>query len=183
MISKEKAIRISKLLSMALRHKPGELGIQLDANGWTDVPVLLERLKKCGKPVSFETLKHVVDTNEKKRFAFNENFSLIRASQGHSVAIELDYAPQEPPAALYHGTAVGFVTSILASGLEKRSRHHVHLSADMATAVTVGKRHGKPVVFAIPARAMHEAGFVFFMSANGVWLTDHVPAVYLKRLS
>jgi putative RNA 2'-phosphotransferase len=182
MISKEKTTRISKFLSMVLRHKPENVGIVLDENGWTDVRVLLRQLNAHGQDVSLDVLKHVVDTNEKKRFAFNEDFSRIRANQGHSVAVSLDYAPQEPPAALYHGTAEGFVASILATGLNKRSRHHVHLSTDITTATAVGQRQGKPVVFVVSAGEMHKAGFEFFVSDNHVWLTDHVPAAYLKRL-
>lgn len=181
MISKEKTTRISKFLSMVLRHKPENVGITLDENGWTDVPVLLKQLNAHGITVSLDILKHVVDTNEKKRFAFNENFSRIRANQGHSVTVSLDYAPQEPPAELYHGTAQGFVTSIMATGLNKRTRHHVHLSTDIKTATAVGQRHGKPVIFVVLAKAMHEAGFTFFVSDNNVWLTDHVPVQYLKR--
>jgi len=180
MISKEKTTHLSKFLSLVLRHQPETLGIALDVNGWADVGELLEKMNAKGMSVSFDMLKHVVDTNEKKRFAFNNDFSRIRASQGHSVEVSLDYVAQEPPAELYHGTAERFVDSILATGLEKRSRHHVHLSTNINTATEVGRRHGKPVVFVVSAREMYAAGFEFFVSDNNVWLTEGVPVVYLK---
>lgn len=180
MISAKETTRVSKFLSLVLRHQPETLGIHLDENGWTDVPVLLEKLNAGHFAITFEDLKHVVDTNEKKRFAFNDDATRIRASQGHSVSVELDYTPQVPPAELYHGSAEGNVPSILASGLDKRSRHHVHLSADPKTAVAVGQRHGKPVVFTVASGRMHADGFVFFQSDNQVWLTDHVPPAYLQ---
>lgn len=168
--------RISKTLSLVLRHKPEKIGITLDENGWTDTATLLRKLN-----LDMDTLKHVVDTNAKKRFAFNETFDKIRANQGHSVEVELGYVCQKPPAVLYHGTAEKNITSILASGIHKRDRHHVHLSADRETAAKVGQRHGKPHIFGVLAQEMHENNFEFFVSDNGVWLTEHVPAKYLKQ--
>jgi putative RNA 2'-phosphotransferase len=125
-------------------------------------------------------LQQVVDTNDKKRFALSADGSKIRASQGHSVAVELGLPPQEPPEMLYHGTATRSLDSIRATGLHSASRQHVHLSADEATAVKVGQRHGKPVVLRVRAGAMHRAGLEFFLSANGVWLTDQVPPEYIE---
>ena len=175
MIPEKEVVKISKFLSLVLRHQPQTIGITLDENGWTDVPALLQKMNAGGTPLTMEVLDHVVATNSKKRFAFNEDRSKIRASQGHSVDVDLGYTEQQPPAILYHGTAEVFVASIQASGLEKRKRHHVHLSAETITAINVGQRHGRPVVFEVAAAQMTADGFVFFRSDNGVWLTDHVP--------
>lgn len=169
----------SKLLSLILRHKPETVGITLDANGWIAVEQLLEALEKAGKSIDMAALNYIVATNNKKRFAFNETGTHIRASQGHSVSIELGYEPQEPPEILYHGTAEKNTASILSRGLIKGKRNHVHLSSNTATAIQVGQRHGKPVIFTIRAKEMHIVGFQFYISENNVWLTDYVPAEYL----
>ncbi|MDB5269287.1 MAG: 2-phosphotransferase, partial [Hymenobacter sp.] len=154
MLSKEGAIRRSKLLSLVLRHNPARIGIVLDEQGWTDVATLLTQLKAHKKPLSFEQLVYLVETNAKQRFRFNEDRSRIRASQGHSVEVELGYTPVTPPEVLYHGTAVQHQAAILRDGLQKMSRHHVHLSADVATARTVGSRHGRLIMFAVAAGSM-----------------------------
>ncbi len=172
--------QLSKFLSLILRHQPEKIGISLDTQGWTSVPILLDALKKHGQPIDFTMLKKIVDENDKKRFSFNEDFTMIRASQGHSVEVELYDQPMLPPDILYHGTAKHFVDSILEKGLIKGSRHHVHLSADQETAIKVGGRHGKAVVLVVSAKQMHMDGFVFFRSDNLVWLTDHVPVKYLS---
>ena len=174
-------VQISKFLSLVLRHKPETIGIQLDQNGWADVDKLLEKSNSYGVRIDRETLNHIVATNSKKRFAFNESFDKIRASQGHSVDIELGYISQKPPEILYHGTGESSVQSILETGLAKRNRQHVHLSSDIKTAIKVGQRHGKPVVLKVLAGKMYDDKFEFFLSDNGVWLTDNVPAKYLKR--
>ena len=181
MNNEKEDIKVSKFLSLVLRHKPEEIGIELDENGWTSVQTLIDNSRKAGIDLSFDVLKHVVDTNSKKRFAFNESFDRIRASQGHSIEIELGYQPQEPPEILYHGTGEKSVPVIRNEGLSKQKRHHVHLSADLETAIKVGQRHGKPFVFKILAGEMFKNNFDFFLSDNGVWLTDHVPAKYLKE--
>ena len=152
--------RISKFLSFVLRHKPEHIGIELDENGWTNVGILIDKVNHSGIPLTFETLKHIVDTNSKKRFAFNDNFEKIRASQGHSVDIELGYTPQQPPDILYHGTGERSVPSIMKDGLLKHNRHHVHLSVDIKTAQQVGQRHGKAVVLVVEAMAMHDNGHI-----------------------
>ena len=180
MIAKEENVRLSKLLSYVLRHNPAHLGIQLDNHGWTNVEVLLNQLNKQQEKINFDILKHIVDTNAKKRFSFNEDLTLIRASQGHSVEIELNYTAQIPPTILFHGTAEKNITIIREKGLLKMSRHHVHLSADKETAHKVGQRHGKPVVLSIQSLAMYESGHLFYLSDNGVWLTDHVPATFIE---
>jgi putative RNA 2'-phosphotransferase len=128
--------------------------------------------------ISVEILEEVVAENDKKRFAFNEDKTKIRANQGHSIAIELNYSPVEPPEFLFHGTAIKNMDSIKKSGIIKGNRHQVHLSLDKETATNIGKRHGKPVILVVQSKAMHEAGYQFFVSENGVWLTEFVPAEF-----
>lgn len=181
MLNEKETTKISKFLSLVLRHQPEELGITLDSHGWTDTQILLNKLNQKGFKIDFELLKFVVDTNSKKRFSFNETFDKIRASQGHTVEVELGYTPQKPPALLYHGTTQQSVSSILTTGIEKRDRHHVHLSPDVETAVKVGSRRGKPVILEVLSEQMHQDQFKFFLSDNGVWLTDYVPAKYIKE--
>jgi putative RNA 2'-phosphotransferase len=172
-------IQDSKLLSLALRHQPEVLGIELDAAGWTPVDALLEALKRRDPAWTIARLREIVAESDKKRFAFDETGARIRASQGHSVEVDLGYEPRIPPALLYHGTAVRFLPSIKSQGLLKGDRHHVHLSAEEATARQVGARRGAPVVLVVQAGEMHGSGHAFFLSANGVWLTEHVPAVHI----
>lgn len=173
-------IKLSKYLSLVLRHKPEALGITLDTNGWTDVKVLLEKMNSTGKKIGIDTLKTIVETNNKKRFTFNEDFTLIRANQGHSIEVDLGFKPKTPPEILYHGTGDKNVESILKEGLHKRNRQHVHLSKDVETARNVGQRHGKPVIFEIQTEDMLRDGFEFYESKNGVWLTDAVPVKYIR---
>ena len=182
MISEKQLTQISKFLSLVLRHQPETISIQLDQNGWTDVNELIERANNYGVKFDREILNHIVETNSKKRFAFNETYDKIRASQGHSVDIELGYTNQKPPEILYHGTGEKSVKSIFESGLEKQSRQHVHLSSEIESAIKVGQRHGKPIVIKILAEQMYNDNFQFFLSDNGVWLTDNVPTKYLKRI-
>jgi putative RNA 2'-phosphotransferase len=170
---------ISKYLSLVLRHQPEKLGITLDDAGWTDVEELLVKMEAKGMYINFDLLRQVVDTNDKKRFAFNSDFTRIRASQGHSISIDLGLPPQEPPDYLYHGTAERNLNSILSEGLKKGSRQHVHLSLDTETAIKVGKRHGKPIVLKVNSRQMSQSGQQFFLSENNVWLTAYVAPHYL----
>jgi len=181
MISEKQNIHLSKLLSYTLRHKPEEYGIELDENGWASIDELIKKLSAHNEDINFEILQHIVDTNNKKRFAFNEDFTKIRASQGHSVDVELGYSEKQPPAILYHGTVEKFLSSILTAGLQKMQRHHVHLSADRTTAIKVGERRGKPIILEIKAREMFTAGYKFYISDNGVWLTDHVPVNFITQ--
>ncbi len=178
-MNQDKITKTSKKLSYILRHHPEEFGLQLDEQGWISVALLLEALHHSGTPLSFENLKEVVDTNDKKRFAFDDDFKLIRASQGHSIAIDLGYEAQKPPEILYHGTAASRLKSIGETGLNKQKRHHIHLSINRETAIKVGARHGKAVVLEIKARLMHKEGYVFFLSENEVWLTEKVPVRYI----
>jgi putative RNA 2'-phosphotransferase len=173
--------KISKFLSLILRHQPESIGLKLDENGWADVEEL--RTKSAGKRMFFtlKELDEVVETNNKKRFAFNEDKTMIRANQGHSIDIDLALEAIQPPDFLYHGTAEANISSILEKGIEKRSRQHVHLSADKETATKVGMRHGKPVILTIRTGKMHEDGFPFYRSENGVWLTDFVDTKYISK--
>jgi len=172
---------ISKFMSLVLRHKPEEIGLQLDENGWVNVEELIEKINAKGIKVNKETIDEVVATNDKKRFAFNDDKTMIRASQGHSIEVELDLPATVPPDILYHGTATHFLESILKDGLQKQNRQHVHLSATMETAKSVGSRHGKPVILIINAKSMQHAGFKFYLSVNGVWLTNVVPIQYISQ--
>lgn len=172
---------ISKFLSLVLRHKPGVIGLTLDKEGWVDTETLISQYNKHRHfPITFEQLDYVVEHNNKKRFAFNADQSKIRASQGHSLDISLNYTPVEPPEFLYHGTAEKFLASIQKTGIQKRNRHHVHLAADLDTAHNVGSRHGKPVILKIKAKQMFDAGCQFFCSENGVWLTEKVGVDYFE---
>jgi putative RNA 2'-phosphotransferase len=178
-MDESKLKRISKFLSLILRHQPQLIGIELDERGWANVDELIKRANEHGHHLDLAMLNYVVDTNDKKRFVFDENRQKIRASQGHSVAVELGYEAQKPPEILYHGTGEKSMHAILRTGIEKRGRQHVHLSRDRETAVQVGLRHGKPVVFNVLAAEMYENGYLFYLSENGVWLTDTVPAEFL----
>ncbi len=169
---------VSKLLSLVLRHQPDALGIVLDPEGWTDVATLLQKMRIRGMAV--DLLKHVVATNDKQRFAFNADYSRIRANQGHSVVVDLGLVAVEPPVYLYHGTSETSIAAILREGLRKQSRQHVHLSADVATATKVGGRHGRPVVLRVKSGQMHQQGVPFYRSENNVWLTDFVAPEYLE---
>jgi putative RNA 2'-phosphotransferase len=171
----------SKLLSYVLRHRPDSVGLVLDAHGWAEVDELLARLAQHGKRVDRALLERTVAQNDKQRFAFNEDRTRIRASQGHSIAVDLQLREAEPPAVLYHGTASRFLKSILASGLRAGGRHHVHLSADVQTALRVGARHGFPSVLVVDAARMRADGIAFYQSDNGVWLTGEVRPTYLSQ--
>ena len=174
--------KISKFLSLVLRHKPEVIGLKLDENGWAKVADLRRGCADYGKPFTVAELEEVVNTNDKKRFAFNETKTKIRANQGHSLEVEIEFEKRRPPVMLYHGTAEKYLGAIFASGLQKMNRHHVHLSVDRETAHAVGARHGKPVIFQIQTAAMIAEGFEFFVSANGVWLVREVPPKFLEVL-
>lgn len=172
--------KISKLLSLVLRHKPETIGVSLDKNGWLAVDDLLTSLEASGNPISLALLKEVVDTNEKQRFIFSDDGLKIRANQGHSItSVDMAFTATVPPDVLYHGTVAKYLESIEENGLQKMSRQHVHLSETTDTANIVGKRRGNPVILKVNAGEMHRAGFEFYLSANGVWLTDYVPAKFI----
>jgi len=170
----------SRLLSLVLRHRPELIGIKLDEAGWTDVSSLLEALAAFGRKISEDQLRMIVATSDKKRFAFSNDHSLIRANHGHSVAVTLGLKPVTPPDILYHGTAKQYVNAISRQGLLKQERRYVHLHVDPVVAITVGKRHGESVLLSIDASAMHEAGFLFYVTSNDVWFTENVPPEYIN---
>lgn len=173
-------LHTSKFISLVLRHKPEEIGLQLDEHGWADVEELIEKMNRKGGRLDREKLNEIVETNEKKRFAFNDDKTKIRASQGHSIEVDVQLPVAIPPDVLYHGTAQKNLDSILMQGLVKGNRLHVHLSDNYKTATHVGQRHGKPVVLVINAKGMSEAGIPFYLSANGVWLVEnHIATQYL----
>lgn len=178
-MDQQQTTRISKFLSLVLRHHPELIGIVLDEQGWTDVATLLVKARPKLPGLDMASLEHVVATSPKQRFAFDSDKARIRASQGHSVAVELGYSATEPPASLYHGTVPRFLDAIRRDGLLKMSRHHVHLSKDLETAESVAKRRGEAVILHVRAGEMHAAGHEFFVSENGVWLTDHVPPQFI----
>ncbi|MDM1763737.1 MULTISPECIES: RNA 2'-phosphotransferase [unclassified Acinetobacter] len=174
----------SKFLSLVLRHQPETIGIQLDAEGWTDVSNLLQQMIKHRNPLKLQELIEVVENNDKKRFQLSEDHSKIRAVQGHSTQqVQREYIAMTPPDILYHGTATRFVDTILEQGLIAGQRHHVHLSADLITATKVGQRHGKVVIFRVNTQQMQQDGFKFYQAENGVWLTEKVPSHYLSLMS
>lgn len=181
-MNNSRLVKISKYLSKHLRHQPDRLGIKLAPGGWVCVDELLAACAKNSFPITKAQLNEVVENNDKKRFSFDSTGTLIRANQGHSVEVDLHLEATVPPDVLYHGTGAGAVESIMHNGLNKMSRHHVHLSPDIESAIKVGARHGKPVVFAIDATAMHLSSYTFYCSDNGVWLVDHVPPEYLQLI-
>jgi putative RNA 2'-phosphotransferase len=180
-MSSENLKQISKSLSYVLRHRPDSIGVSLDGNGWIAVDMLLWAFQTHGQVISRDVLERVVAESDKQRFEFNDDKSRIRARQGHSVEVELGYAPASPPAVLYHGTAVQNLDSIFKLGLLKGKRHHVHLSTNQETMLRVGMRHGKPVLLTIDAGKMRADSHQFFLTGNDVWLTDRVPPQYISR--
>ena len=179
-MNETRLVKISKFLSKHLRHDPEGLGITLAPGGWVSVDDLLAACAKRGLPLARAELDQVVSQSSKQRFSFDAEGVRIRANQGHSVAVDLQLDPTVPPDVLYHGTGHQTAPVIAQEGLHKMSRHHVHLSRDLATARTVGARHGRPVIFQVDAAAMAASGHLFYCSDNGVWLTDAVPADYLE---
>ena len=171
-------VRQSRRLSLVLRHEPARAGLTLDSAGWADVRQLLGAMH-----LTPSQLDWIVETNDKKRFEFNEDKTKIRASQGHSIEVDLQYDPAPPPGDLYHGTSSASLDAIFHIGLDKRDRHHVHLSADAATAMSVARRRSKPIVLTIHALRMAEDGHTFYLSTNGVWLTERVPSLYIAVLA
>lgn len=168
-------IETSRYISLILRHKPEVIGITLDEHGWADVEALIH-----GVGINMSTLEEIVETDDKKRYSFNEDKTLIRANQGHSIPVDVELEEKEPPDVLYHGTGEKYTALINVEGLISKSCLYVHISADYETAVAVGKRHGIPVVYEIYAKQMYKDGYKFYISENGVWLTKRVPVEYLR---
>ena len=172
--------RISKFLSLVLRHRPETVGLELSPDGWVDVDELLSACRANGRSISRAVLNEVVATNDKRRFSFSDDGQQIRANQGHSVDVDLGLEPVEPPERLYHGTVARFLEAIRREGLVRGNRQHVHLSADRQTADNVGQRRGRPVILVVESGRMHADGHKFYLSDNGVWLADAVPPEYLR---
>lgn len=174
--------RLSKFISMILRHKPEAIGITLDEHGWADVDELIKGINETGEEIEFSkaTLEKIVKTDKKQRYSFSQDKTLIRANQGHSIPVDVELEKKEPPKVLYHGTGSRFVKSIQEQGLLPMERLYVHLSTDVETATNVVKRHGTPVIFKVNAEQMQKDGYDFFQSVNGVWLTKEVPTKYLE---
>lgn len=175
--------KTSQFIALILRHKPETIGITLDEHGWANVQELIDGINATGKHhLNMELLEEIVRLDEKQRYSFNEDRSLIRANQGHSIPVDVDLRETLPPKVLYHGTGEKYVPSIDEQGLIPKSRLYVHMSADKETAKTVGSRHGRPVIYEIDCKSMSEDGYRFYLSENHVWLTKAVPAKYLKKL-
>ena len=171
-----------KFISLILRHKPEVIGITLDEHGWADIHALIDGINATGRHhLTQETLEEIVRTDEKQRYAFNEDHTRIRANQGHSISVDVELEQRTPPSVLYHGTGEKYADAIGREGLIPKSRLYVHLSSDMETARKVGSRHGRPVIYQVDCRSMVQDGYSFFLSANKVWLTKEVPARYLSR--
>ena len=172
--------KTSRFISLILRHRPDTIGISLDEHGWASVEELLAGISKT-QYIDMAMLEKIVETDSKQRYSFNEDKTLIRANQGHSIDVDVELPKKQPPVFLYHGTGEKYVSSIDEQGLIPKSRLYVHLSGDEATATIVGSRHGRPVVYEVLASQMYHDGYEFFQSVNGVWLTKAVPVQYLKK--
>jgi len=172
----------SKYMSLILRHKPEVIGITLDEHGWANVDELIAGINQT-HPMTMETLEQIVREDEKQRYSFNKDRTLIRANQGHSIPVDVELEEVTPPEILYHGTGEKYVASIDMQGLIPKSRLYVHLSGDYDTAVKVGQRHGRPVIYRVLSGKMSEAGISFYRSVNGVWLTKAVPVNYLEKIN
>ena len=176
-------IELSKFISLILRHKPDIVGICLDEHGWASVNALISGINRTGKYIDIKLLEDIVDTDDKNRYSFNDDKTKIRANQGHSVCVNVELRECVPPDTLYHGTAIRFVNNIMSEGIKPMSRLYVHLSADIDTAISVGKRHGEHTVLTIDTKRMVSDGIKFYLSQNGVWLTKFVDWKYITSLS
>jgi len=168
--------QISKYLSYILRHKPDSIGLILDSNGWADIDKVIEKTKDFN--LTKEMIEEIVKSSDKQRFIIKDN--KIRANQGHSIDVDLNLKPLEPLDVLYHGTAEKSIDDILEKGIKPMSRQHVHLSKNKEIAIRVGQRHGKPQVLKVDSKSMHKDGYKFYLSENGVWLTEYVPSKYIS---
>jgi putative RNA 2'-phosphotransferase len=170
----------SKFLSYVLRHRPESISLALDSEGWAKIDQLIRLANGQGKELTRELLLKIVATSDKQRFAVSLDGSRIRANQGHSIQVNLNLHPQIPPKILFHGTATRFIASIRTQGLVAGARQYVHLSVDRSTALQVGRRYGKPLLLEVNALAMSHSGYEFFMSQNGIWLTQAVPVDFIS---
>lgn len=173
---------LSQFLALILRHKPEVIDISLDNKGWANVELLIKQINKSGRTINTEILENIVKTDNKNRYSFNEDKTLIRANQGHSVNVDVKLEQLQPPDVLYHGSANKYVESILKNGIIPKTRLYVHLSLDIKTALNVGTRHGFPIIFQIDTKQMHKDGVLFYKSANNVWLTKFIDKKYIKQI-
>ena len=173
--------KTGRYLSLLLRHRPDVAGIRLDEHGWANVSELLRGINKT-QPLTMEELELIVATDNKQRYSFNEDKTMIRANQGHSIPVDVEPERKVPPDRLWHGTGRKYTDSIDQIGLIRKTRLYVHLSVDKETALTVGSRHGEPVIYEVNTAQMHADGYIFYQAANGVWLTKCVPTIYLRKL-
>lgn len=173
--------KLSVFISLVLRHKPDAVGINLDEHGWANVEELIDGINNTGRKIDMEVLEEIVRTDNKQRYSFNEDKTLIRANQGHSIPVDVELKEQEPPEILYHGTADRFIKAITAEGLKPMGRLYVHLSKDIEIANKVGKRHGKPVILKVHSGRMYQDGIKFYLSENGVWLTENVDVKFIEK--
>ena len=172
-------VKLGKFISLVLRHSPETIDLKLDENGWAEVADMISGMNKKGRRINFDTLNEIVETNNKKRYEFSEDYKKIRACQGHSIDVDLELIPVKPPEFLYHGTAVQNLAAIKAKGLKKIKRQHVHLSEDCDTAYNVGSRHGKSYIIKVLSGKMYEEGKKFYISKNKVWLSEDIESKYL----
>lgn len=175
--------KLSIFISLVLRHNPDAVGIKLDKHGWADVSELINGINKTGRKIDIDILEEIVRTDNKQRYSFNEDKTLIRANQGHSIPVDVELREKEPPEFLYHGTADRFLKTIMIEGLKPMSRLYVHLSKDVETANKVGKRHGSPVILKVHSGQMHREGIKFYLSENGVWLVSKIDVRYLEQMN
>lgn len=176
-MNKKEEQKISKFISLILRHKPEIINVTLDKNGWCDTETLLKACK-----ITIEDLTSIVNNDNKQRYSFNADKTKIRANQGHSINVDLTLNPIKPPLMLYHGTSTKYLKSIMQEGIKKMNRQYVHLSDNVETARTVGKRHGKPILLQVDSNKMYNDGYDFYLSDNKVWLSNYIPAKYIKQL-
>lgn len=179
-MDKKNIEKLGKFIALILRHKPETIGITLDEHGWANVKELISGINASGRSINMKTLIHIVDTDNKQRYSFNENKTKIRANQGHSVKVDVQLKEVEPPEYLYHGTATRFMDSIIKEGLKPMKRLHVHLFENGDFAKGIGERHGNPVVIQIRSGDMYRDGIKFYLSENGVWLTNEVLPKYFE---
>ena len=181
-LTQKQLTAFSKFLSLFLRHKPETINLSLDSEGYVDINQLISNINKYSEyHITRSTLDHIVATDSKHRYSYNDTKTKIRANQGHSIPVDLNLTAQIPPEILYHGTSKRFLDSILSDGLKPMSRQYVHLSSDSTTAAMVGKRHGdNPIIFMIETKPLIDSGYKFYLSENKVWLTDYIPAKYLS---
>ena len=173
-------VKISKFLSLVLRHHPETIYLYMDKNGWVYIDELIQNAVRYKNIVlSYDLIKYIVDTNDKKRYIISDDGKKIRANQGHSIDVDLKLENKIPPDILYHGTASRFYDSIMKNGLKPMNRQYIHLSQDKETALIVGKRHGEPIILNIKSKLMHDEGYKYYLSDNNIWLVNSIPVKYI----